>query len=313
MPEIASKCTAEGKEELDFKALCRIIDEFVDMGGKALVFTGGEPLLRPDIYSLVSHACSRGLLVHVSTNGLLLGNEEAQKLVASGVESISVSLDGSLAEVHESTRSPHGSFEHAIRAIKLLKEQRTLQGASLRLKILSVVGKNNSSNLSSLVSLAHDLGVDGIELMPCQPLVDCCEEITPDKMEISREIECALSVVTENRSLSHLVDNSAYHLSLFGRSFAGEKSPIPCYIGYTGIVIDCYGDVYPCLPWVSWKRKPIQITEENSLDSAWRSKEYSNWRKEIEHCGNCYLNCHAELSITLGGRFWKIIDRLRGA
>jgi len=85
---------------------------------------------------------------------------------------------------------------------------------------------------------------------------------------------------------------------MFGRSFAGEPFPLQCHAGFASIVVDCYGDVYPCHPWANWRQMPTAAKAGN-LREVWASDGYGAIRKLTQDCRRCYLNCQAELSITL--------------
>src|SRR5512141_1019050 len=103
------------------KALA-IIKEIADYGNPILVLSGGEPLYRPDIFQLARYGTDRGLRVALATNGTLVTKEIARKIVDSGVQRVSISLDGSTPEIHDTFRGIPGAFDAAIYGFKNLKE-----------------------------------------------------------------------------------------------------------------------------------------------------------------------------------------------
>ena len=106
-----------------------LIDQLAELGQSqpmmpVLVFSGGEPLCREDLFDLVKHACSFGITPALATNGTLIDTTVAEQIRESGIARVSVSLDGATAEVHNKLRQLEGSFERAIEGIGYLREQR---------------------------------------------------------------------------------------------------------------------------------------------------------------------------------------------
>jgi MoaA/NifB/PqqE/SkfB family radical SAM enzyme len=87
----------EPGSELETGEFFKIIDDLAGLGTKAISFSGGEPLLRKDIFGLIKYGKRRGLIVHLATNGTLVDEENARKLRDSEIDAISVSLDGACA------------------------------------------------------------------------------------------------------------------------------------------------------------------------------------------------------------------------
>ena len=92
------------------------------MGVPLILFTGGEPLMRADIWDLARHAKSRGLKMALSTNGTLITPEIARRIKDSGIEYAGISLDGARAETHDRFRNSPGAFEQTITAFAACKE-----------------------------------------------------------------------------------------------------------------------------------------------------------------------------------------------
>lgn len=86
-----------------------------------LVFSGGEPLCRDDIFELIGYAKSLGITPALATNATLIDESIAQKIADSGIVRVAVSLDGATAEVHDKLRQLDGAFEKAIEGIKCLR------------------------------------------------------------------------------------------------------------------------------------------------------------------------------------------------
>ena len=98
----------------------QIIEQLADAGVGVLAFSGGEPLLRSDLITLIQHAVQRGLTTNVCTNGALVDEGMARRLKEAGLHSITVSLDGACAETHDHLRHYPGLFDLAVTAIRTL-------------------------------------------------------------------------------------------------------------------------------------------------------------------------------------------------
>lgn len=129
-----------------------LIDTFPETGNPIIIFTGGEPLLRPDIFELVRHARSRDLRCVMAPNGTLITPENARLMKESGISRCSISIDGPEAESHDLFRGVPGAFEAALRGISLLKEQ------GIEFQINSTVTKGNLARFKDIFHLADRLG-----------------------------------------------------------------------------------------------------------------------------------------------------------
>ncbi len=107
--------------ELTTSACLSVIEDLAAYGAQAVIFSGGEPLLRPDLFDLMAAAKERGLYTSLSTNGVLIGVETVRRLLDAGTDYVGVSLDG-LEPVHDRFRGEHGAFRRSLRGIRLCRD-----------------------------------------------------------------------------------------------------------------------------------------------------------------------------------------------
>ena len=105
----AELTTAEGK---------KLIDEIARAGFKIMIFSGGEPLLRPDIYELVAYAAAKGLRPVFGTNGMLITKEVAQRLKDSGAAAMGISLDSLDEAKHNRFRGHQEAYARTVQGMK---------------------------------------------------------------------------------------------------------------------------------------------------------------------------------------------------
>lgn len=140
------------KGELTTAEALNIIDDLADTGVPLILFTGGEPLLREDIWELARHAGNRGLKMALSTNGTLITPKIARRIRESGIEYAGISLDGACAETHDRFRNSPGAFKKSSAAFAACRE------AGLRCGVRVTLTKENCRELGDLVDLALALG-----------------------------------------------------------------------------------------------------------------------------------------------------------
>lgn len=140
------------KGELTTAEALRIIDDLADMGVPLIIFTGGEPLMREDIWELARYAKKCGLKMALSTNGTLITLDIAVRIKESGIEYAGISLDGAQAETHDRFRNSPGAFERTIKAFAACGE------AGLRCGVRVTLTKENCRELEALVDLSISLG-----------------------------------------------------------------------------------------------------------------------------------------------------------
>ena len=93
-----------------------------------------------------------------------------------------------------------------------------------------------------------------------------------------------------------ILENSQGYLSLFPRCFAGRPSGLKCFAPYNSMVVDCYGRVFPCVPF-SEIDEPLAVIDADGIAACWRSETYARKRKELKDCQACYWNCHTEMNL----------------
>ena len=141
--------------ELDHAAGVRLIDQLLEFGDPypALLLTGGDPLMRPDVFDLIRHATHRGIYTAVAASVTpLLNREKLEVMRELGVEIISVSLDGASAEVHDRIRDIPGTWLATLQAIEMAKS------CGMRLQVNTTVMRSNLRHLADIFHLARERG-----------------------------------------------------------------------------------------------------------------------------------------------------------
>jgi radical SAM protein with 4Fe4S-binding SPASM domain len=102
-------------DEVETQRCKEVLDDLADFKVPAVLFSGGEPLVRPDLFELAAHARSRGLHVVLSTNGTLIDLPKAQRLKDLEFAYVGISLDSAIPEIHDQFRGVQGAFQRTMR------------------------------------------------------------------------------------------------------------------------------------------------------------------------------------------------------
>ncbi len=138
--------------ELTTQEAKSLIDTFPQTGSPIIIFTGGEPLLRHDVFELSAYAKSKGLRCVMATNGTLVTPEIVRQMNDSGIERVSISIDGPEAQSHNLFRGLPGAFEASMQGIETLKQ------GGVEFQINTTVTRNNLNQFKEIFDLAQSVG-----------------------------------------------------------------------------------------------------------------------------------------------------------
>ncbi len=141
--------------ELSWEQCCAVIDDLADYKVNALLLSGGEPLLHPQLPQILQRATEKGLKVTISTNGTRITPDMARLFKDLGVAYVGISLDG-IGAVHDKFRGVQGAFDGAIRGFKLCEE--VGQKTGLRLTLT----RNNVQSMEQILNFIEREGIQRV-------------------------------------------------------------------------------------------------------------------------------------------------------
>ncbi|MGZ8431078.1 MAG: radical SAM protein [Candidatus Deferrimicrobiaceae bacterium] len=130
----------------------KLIDDITSFCSPVLVLSGGEPLLRADLFEIVRYGTDKGLRMCIATNGTLVTDDICEKMKESGIKIVSLSLDGSTAAVHDDFRKQAGAFEATLRAAE------TFHRNGIKFIVNSSFAKRNQHDIAETYRLAKRIG-----------------------------------------------------------------------------------------------------------------------------------------------------------
>jgi len=144
---------ADTRDELTTEECRRVVDEIAEVNPNVfLILTGGEPLLRRDIFDVAAYAADRRFTVVLGTNGVLLREKEARRMRAAGILGASISLDSTDRERHDRFRHLPGAWDGAVRATRVLQDE------GLDFSLHMSVTDWNLEQVPAMIDLARELG-----------------------------------------------------------------------------------------------------------------------------------------------------------
>ena len=251
-----------------------------------LNITGGEPLVRKDLFEIMEYATKLGFNWGMVTNGMLITEEIIDKMKKSGIYSVSVSIDG-LEKTHESFRRVPGSYKKIINGIKMMHKKRIPM-----VQVITCVNKKNINELEDIYKMLLKLRIQDWRIIEVDPIGRAKDN--KDLLLDGPELKRMFNFILEKRSIEDGMNISYGCGHFLGREYEAMMRdgmyPFFCPAGIaTGCVLS-NGDIYVC-PDVERRPELVQGNIRNdSFVDVWENK-YEIFRKvdrtSNEKCKNC--------------------------
>lgn len=296
----ASEMEVKGHPDFSTEEAFRIIDDISSYAKPVMVLSGGEPLIRPDVFDIARYGTEKDLRMCLATNGTLVDDEICERIKESGIKIVSLSLDGSNEDVHDDFRNQKGAFSGTINAARLFKKH------GIEFIINSSFTKRNQEEIPKVYRLAKELGATAwymfmivptgrgeeimSELISKEDYEDILEwhyQMEKDESDMLVRPTCAPHYyrVVLQRSRDERVRFQRRTLKF---STGGAKG---CIAGQLICLIDVDGNVLPC----SYFPKSAGNIRERSFKDIWENsdlfKELRDFKRYKGRCGSCeYIN-----------------------
>jgi heme b synthase len=293
-----SSSEKEVKDHPDFptQEALRILDDIASYVKPVIVLSGGEPLLRKDVFDIAQYGTDKGFRMCLATNGTLVTDDICKKIKSSGIKIVSLSLDGSKESVHDNFRNQKGAFVASIRAAGLFKKH------GIEFIINSSFTKRNQEEIPKVYKLAKKLGATawymfmivptgrGEEIMneliskeDYEEILNWHYQMEKDEKDILVRPTCAphyYRIVLQKSK----EEDTKFERRTLKFSTGGAKG---CIAGQLICLIDVDGNVLPC----SYFPKPAGNIKNQSFKAIWEDSELfqdlRNFKKYKGKCGSC--------------------------
>jgi radical SAM protein with 4Fe4S-binding SPASM domain len=235
----SSSSTTRAPDELSTREVMDLVDQLAAVGVVDMAVSGGEPLLRRDLFDIISHMRRRGMAVGVGSNGSVITAARAAALAGCGVGRVQVSLDG-LEHAHDRLRCWPGLFQRAVSGIGRCLE------AGLRTHVCCTINRFNAGELPAFVELVLGLGVKRINFSRYVPTGRKGDDLDLDDEEWFRSITECQRLRERYRERLEIVTHLAQQ-TLVDPEIEDMPGFIGCQAGIGQGCITANGTVYPCV------------------------------------------------------------------
>ncbi len=139
--------------ELNTRQVFEVMEDLKQFRVPVLILSGGEPLLRPDIYDIAHRAKAMGFYTALSTNGTLIDNHNIDAIASVGFDYLGISIDG-IAGTHDRFRRKEGAFEASMRGLRLCRDR------GIKVGLRFTMTRDNAAELPQLLQLMDDERID---------------------------------------------------------------------------------------------------------------------------------------------------------
>ena len=271
-----------------------ILDQIREVGKPIVILTGGEPVLREDIFELAERGTRIGLRMVMATNGTLLTPALVGKIRESGIKRVSVSIDGGDEDSHDRFRMVPGAFKRAIEGIRLLKK------GGVEFQVNTTITRHNRDNVKDILNMAVELGAvahhifllvptgrarkmvnQEIDALEYEKLLHWFYEMR-EEVPLQLKATCAPHYYRILRQEAHArgekVDFKTYGLDAVTRGCLGGTAF--CFVSHDGIVQPC-----------GYLELNCGDLKESDFASIWRSSEIFSRLRDFSgykgKCGRC--------------------------
>lgn len=292
----SSELEVKAHPDFPLEEAFRVIDDITSYAKPVIVLSGGEPLLREDVFDIARYGTDKGLRMCLATNGTLVSDEVCVKIKDSGIRIVSLSLDGSEEKVHDDFRNQEGAFAGTLNAARLFREH------GIEFIINSSFTKRNQEEIPKVYELARELGATAWYLFMIVPTgrgEDIMHELISQE-EYEKILEWHYEMEKDESTLlvrptcaPHyyriVLQKSREEGAKFERrtlkfSTGGSKG---CIAGQLIALIDVDGNVLPC----SYFPKPAGNIRQKPFREIWEHselfQELRDFKKYKGKCGSC--------------------------
>lgn len=254
-----------------------LLEDIAGFGVPALLFSGGEPLIRPDLFTLIEAARDLGLPVTLSSNGTMITPRRARRIAELGVRYVGISLDG-IGRTHDHFRGRRGAFDKTLDGIRALRAEGVATGVRVTLSPAAIA---SLPELFALIERERIARVCFYHLVPAgRGVTQVAVSPKAARATVERIFERAHHWVLQGRGVEVLtVDNYADGpaLCLWAKEHAPERLPgIERALTWNGGAANAAGRGLVSIDWEGrvrpdqfWPAKPLGTVRGRPLSSMW--------------------------------------------
>ena len=259
------------EEQLPAEFYYPAIKDLIEMGCRRIHFTGGEPLLYADLFSLMQFVrqCNKEMRVSMTSNGTLIDDHVAKTFAEFGLRKANISIDSPDSSVHDVIRGVPGAFDKACAGLQSLRKYLPSRPISIN----TVVSPWNYRTLSGFPKLAKEIGASGIHFTRLNIHTEEVSRFTPSQIE---EYHTEILPVIFEEAKKYNIPLLKSQLDVVGEDeHHNYYKRHKCYALYSHLLINFLGIVYPCC---NLMEMPMGDLHHNSIKEIWYGENYQRIR-----------------------------------
>lgn len=268
----------KAEQELNTVEGKKLIDEIARAGFKIMIFSGGEPLMRDDIYELITYATHQGLRPVIGSNGTLITPEVASSLKNAGAMAVGISLDSIDKTRHDHFRSSPGAWQAAVDGMRACHE------TGLPFQVHTTVMEWNSDEIEDLTDLSVSLGARGHHIFFMVP-TGRAVDIETETLRAEQYEQLLQRIITKQSQVQiELKPTCAPQFMRIARQMGvNMRFTRGCLAGTAYCIISPRGDVQPC----AYLNIPLGNVRDIPFDEIWQNNDVLQKLRTLEYSGGC--------------------------
>jgi len=292
-------CWRERNDYIDSNTFINALKQLKDLNkrGFFVQISGGEPLIYQGIYDIFSFCAKNNIICKISTNGIALTDKNCDKIIASGLKYLSVSIDSHIPEIHDKLRGVENTLEKAVKGIEYLAKN-----GNLTLGISSVLMSENISSFDKSINYFLTLPIHRLLIQPIRIWI---EDLPTERwheykywINDHKTLKNIINFLIDKKRIDNRILNSErdiqdWYTYFINPNLLVSKQLKKCHIGYEKISISYKGDVTLGCSYFG----NIGNINESSIKDLWYSPKAKKIRKRMMNCKvPCTSNCYKELT-----------------
>ncbi len=296
----SSKIEVAEHPDFSFDQATKVLDDIASYANPVVVMSGGEPLLRKDVFDIARYGTDKGLRMCLATNGTLVSEETCRNIKESDIKMVSLSLDGAKAETHDNFRNQKGAFDGTINAIRLFNEHK------IPFLVNSSFTVRNRKEIPDIYKLVRGLGATAwymFMIVPTGRGEDIMEELIPEEIydeilewhyQVEKKEDDLLMRPTCAPHYYRIVrqkakeEGSSFKRRNLKFSTGGSKG---CLAGQLICLIDVDGEILPCSYFPKTAGNMFNTPFKNIWEKSDLFLSLRDFKSYKDNCGQCeYVN-----------------------
>lgn len=250
-------------------------------------FSGGEPLIKRDLFEILRYCQEQRIIAGITTNGLLLNDKNIQQLLECQIYNINVSLDSMIDEIHDSIRGVPGCLKRVTRNVENLLREKEKTGSKVSVLIKPMVCAENLRDIHKIAEYAKDIGASGVSYQPIFEWSEESKEMSSIDPSLLREVvDRLIKMKKDGYPILNPEPTIAQWPDYFSGKLPGPTSP--CVVALRSLSIRSNGDVLLCTD----HNAIIGNMAQGNIRDLWFSEKARKTRAELVKCRKlCLRTC----------------------